>query len=163
MLSFFHPAAAALFGVMLAGGSPVDLDASAGVQLAIFVIAFFILRSLVFKPVMALFEAREQAMEGSRREAEQMERDADQKRELFESELRAVRQKANEDRDRLRSQAQQLARELTEKARRENAATFSSAKAQLELEASDARKQALVDTPALARQIVEKLLGRSVN
>jgi F0F1-type ATP synthase membrane subunit b/b' len=63
----------------------------------------------------------------------------------------------------LRSQAQQLARELTEKARRENAATFSSAKAQLELEASDARKQALVDTPALARQIVEKLLGRSVN
>jgi len=163
MPSFFNPAAAVPFGVMLAGGSPVDLDGSVFVQLAIFVIAFFILRSLVFKPVMTLFEAREQAMEGSRRDAEQMERDADKKRELFETELRTVRQKANEDRDRLRGQAQQLARELTEKARRENAATFSSAKAQLEVEAGDARGKALADAPALARQIVEKLLGRSVN
>lgn len=149
--------------VMLAGGSPVDLDASFFIQLAIFLTSFVVLRSLVFRPVMALFDAREQAMEGSKRDAEALERDAAQKREQFEAELRGVRQKANEDRDRLRSQAQQLARELTEKARRENTATLSSAKAQLEVEAKDARTQALDNAPVLARQIAEKLLGRSVN
>jgi F-type H+-transporting ATPase subunit b len=158
MPSFLNP-----HPVLLAGGSPVDLDGSFFIQLAIFLIAFLILRALVFKPVMALFDARDQAMEGGKREAEQMEREAVQMRERFESELRAVRQKATEDRDRLRTQALQLARELTERARRENAATLSSAKAQLEVEAKDARQKALADAPALARQIAEKLLGRSVN
>ena len=149
--------------VMLAGGSPVDLDGSFFVQLAIFLIAFFVLRSLVFKPVMALFDARDKAMEGSKREAEELERDAVQKREQCEAELRSVRQKANEDRDRRRNEAQGLARELTDKARGENTTLLSGAKAKLELEATDARKQALNDAPALARQIAEKLLGRSVN
>jgi F-type H+-transporting ATPase subunit b len=150
------------FGVLLAGGSPIDLDASFFIQLAIFFVAFFILRGLVFGPVMKLFDEREQAMQGSRKQAEQMEREADQTREKFEAELRRVRQQATEDRDKQRSQAQQLARELTEKARRENTATLSSAKAQLELEAKDARKRTIADVPALARQIAEKLLGRSV-
>jgi F-type H+-transporting ATPase subunit b len=145
------------------GGSPVDLDGSLLIQLGIFCVAFFILRSLVFKPVMNLFDEREAAMEGSRKQAEAMERDAAEKREKFEGELRSVRQKANEDRDRQRSEAQKLARELTEKARRENTATLSSAKAQLDGEAKDARVKALADAPALARQIAEKLLGRSVN
>jgi F-type H+-transporting ATPase subunit b len=149
--------------VLLAGGSPVDLDGSFFVQLLIFAIAFLILKALVFKPVMALFDARDQAIEGSKREAEEMERDAAQKRERFEAELRSVRLKASEDRDKLRNQALQLARELTERARRENTATLGSAKAQLEVEARDARQKALADAPALARQIAEKLLGRSVN
>lgn len=149
--------------VFLSGGSPVDLDASLFIQLGIFVVAFFMLRALVFKPVMKLFDARVEAMEGSKQEAAAMEQDAVAKREAFEGELRAVRQKANEDRDKLRSQAQGLARELTDKARRENTATLSSAKAQLDVEAKDARGKALTDAPALARQIAEKLLGRSMN
>jgi F-type H+-transporting ATPase subunit b len=158
MPSFLNP-----HPVLLAGGSPVDLDGSFFIQLAIFLVAFLILKALVFRPVMALFDAREQAMEGSKRQAEELERDATQKRERFEGELRAVRQKSSEDRDRLRNQALQLARELTERTRRENTATLSSAKAQLDLEAKDARQKALADAPVLARQIAEKLLGRSVN
>ena len=149
--------------VMLSGGSPVDLDGSFFVQLGIFAVAFFVLRSLGFKPVMGLFDAREAAMDGSRKQAEAMQLDAVEKREKFEGELRSVRQKANEDRDRQRNQAQGLARELTDKARRENTATLSSAKAQLDIEAKDARQKALADAPALAKQIAEKLLGRSVN
>lgn len=149
-------------GVMLAGGSPVDLDGSFFVQLAIFFIAFLILRGLVFKPVMGLFDQREQAMEGSRQQAEQLETEAEAKREHFEGQLRSVRQKANEDRQRLQAQAQQLARELTEKARRENVAALSSARAQLDLESKGTRQKAHAEVSMLARQIAEKLLGRSV-
>ncbi len=147
--------------VMLAE-SPIDLDASFFVQLAIFFTAFFILRSLVFRPVMGLFDAREQAMEGSRKQAEQMEREAEQTRASFEAELRRVRQQANEDRDKLRGQAQQLARELTEKARSEHSAMIVSAKVRLDREAGEARTNTQAELPQLARQIAEKLLGRSV-
>ena len=148
--------------MLLAGGSPIDIDASFFVQLVIFFVAFFILRGLVFQPVMKLFDEREQAMEGARKQAVEMEREGEQTREKFEAELRRVRQQATEDRDKLRLQAQHLARELTEKARRENTATLSSAKAQLELEAKDARTRTMADVPGLAKQIAEKLLGRSV-
>lgn len=150
-------------GVMLSGGSPIDLDGSFFIQFVIFFLAFFILRGLVFRPVMNLFDARSAAMEGSRDQAAEMERSADQKREQLESELRAVRQKASEERDKTRLAAQQLARELTDKARRENTAMLSSARAQLEAEAKDARATLRSDTTSLARQIAEKLLGRSVH
>lgn len=150
-------------GVLLSGGSPIDLDLSFLVQLAIFAFAFFMLRSLVFKPVMDLFDAREAAIDGSRAEAERMEGDADDKREHFEGELRKVREEASRDRERLRNEAQKLARELTEKARRENTATLSSAKAQLDLEAKDARDKAIQEIPQLATAIAEKLLSRSLN
>jgi F-type H+-transporting ATPase subunit b len=149
-------------GVLLVGESPIDLDGSFFVQLGIFFTAFFILRGLVFKPVMGLFDAREQAMQGSRVQAEELERRAEHTREQFESELRNVRHRANEDRDRQRLAAQQLARELTDKARRENTATLSSAKVQLDVEAKDARNKAQAEVPMLARQITERLLGRSV-
>jgi F-type H+-transporting ATPase subunit b len=149
-------------GVLLSSESPIDLDGSMIVQLAIFFVAFFILRGLVFRPVMALFDAREHAMQGSTQEAVALEQKADEARDRLESALRGVSQKASENRDRLRAQAQQLARELTESARRENNATLSSAKAQLDLDAKDARKKAHADVPLLARQIAERLLGRSV-
>jgi F-type H+-transporting ATPase subunit b len=150
-------------GVMLSGGSPIDLDGSFFIQLGIFFIAFFILRGLVFRPVLNLFDARTAAMEGSRDQAVSMEQGAEQKREQLESQLRSVRQAASEERDKTRLAAQHLARELTEKARRENTAMLSSAKAQLEAEAKDARATLRSDVTGLARQIAEKLLGRSVH
>jgi F-type H+-transporting ATPase subunit b len=149
-------------GVLLSGESPIDIDGSFFVQLGILFVAFLILRALVFQPVMRLFDAREQAMEGSRREAGELEQKAEQARDHFEHELRRVRHQANENRERLRADAQRLARELTETARRENNATLLSAKAQLEVEAKDARKRAEVEVPTLARQITARLLGRSV-
>lgn len=149
-------------GVMLSGGSPVDLDGSFFVQLGIFIIAFLLLRGMVFRPIMALFDARSAAMEGSRDEAKRLEGEADAKRDHFEAQLRNVRQKASEERLKLQGQAQQLARELTDKARRESTAALSSAKAQLDLESKNTRQRAQAEVPALARQIAEKLLGRSV-
>lgn len=150
-------------GVLLASGSPIDIDASLVIQMAILAIAFFILRSLVFKPVMGLFDAREAAMDGSRKAAAEMDKDADAIRERFESELRRVRQEGNDERDKVRAKSQKLARELTDAARKESATTLASAKARLDLEASQAREKAKAEVPALAKQIAERLLGRSMS
>jgi F-type H+-transporting ATPase subunit b len=150
-------------GVMLAGGSPIDLDKTFWVQLGILFVAFFILKELVFAPVMRLFDAREEAMVGAKVEAQQMDRDASAKRDHFEGELRKVRATASADRDKLRLEAQKLARELTEKARRESGASLASARARLDQEAEQARERAKAEIPALAKQIVDKLLDRSVH
>jgi F-type H+-transporting ATPase subunit b len=149
-------------GVLLAGGSVIDLDASLFIQMIIFFTSFFILKGLVFKPVLALFDAREQAIDGAKAEAKQLETEAIEKREHFESELRKVSSAANEEREKLRNDAQRLARDLTEKARHEAQETQKRARQRLDTEAGQVRKQALADVPALARQITSKLLGRSV-
>ncbi len=150
-------------GVLLSSGSPIDVDASVGIQMLILAIAFFILRGLVFKPVMGVFDAREAAIDGSRKQAADMDKDADAIKERFESELRRVRQQGNEEREKVRAQGQKLARELTEAARRENATTLASAKTRLDLEGSHARDKAKSEVPALAKQIAERLLGRSMS
>jgi F-type H+-transporting ATPase subunit b len=150
-------------GILLSGGSPIDVDASIGIQMVILAIAFFILRSLVFKPVMGLFDARDAAMEGSRKAASEMDKDADAIRERFESELKRVRAQGNDQRDKARALTQKLARELTEASRKENAATLASAKARLDGEAVQARDRAKAEVPGLAKQIAERLLGRSMS
>ena len=154
--------ASSAFGVLLSGGSPIDLDGSMFVQMGIFFIAFLILRSLVFQPVMRVFDAREAAVGGAKREAESMEHDAHEKREHFEHEMRKVRAEANEKRDALRSETQAAAREITEKARTESANAVAAGKAKLDAEAAQASAAAQAQIPVLAKQITDKLLNRSV-
>jgi F-type H+-transporting ATPase subunit b len=148
--------------MLLSGGSVIDLDGSIFIQLGIFFVAFFMLKALVFRPVMELFDAREAATTGAKQDALRMDEEAAQKRAHFEGELRKVRASAGEDRDRLRAEAQKLARELTDKARFEANAAQKSAKARLDQEASGVRERAMRDVPQLAKDIAAKLLGRSV-
>jgi F-type H+-transporting ATPase subunit b len=150
-------------GVLLAGGSVIDLDASIFIQVAIFFAAFFILKSLVFRPVMELFDARKGAIEGAKLEAQRMEEDAAEKRAHFEGELRKVSAAAGQERDKQRSEAQKLARELTEQARQQAQQVQESARGRLETEAATARERSLAEVPVLARQIAAKLLGRSLS
>jgi len=157
MLSFLA------LGVLLAGGSVIDLDASLFIQMGIFFIAFFVLKGLVFGPVMKLFDARDAAIEGAKHDAKRMQDEAAQKREHFEGALRKVSASANEEREKLRQQAQQLARELTERARQQANEAQKQAKDRLDSEASSVRERALAEVPALTRQIASKLLGRSVS
>jgi F-type H+-transporting ATPase subunit b len=149
-------------GVLLSGGSVIDLDASLFIQIGIFFIAFFILKSLVFRPTMQLFDAREQAIDGAKAEAKRMQDEAVQKREHFEGELRRVSAAANEERERARLEAQRLARQLTEQARSQAASTQKAAKDRLDAQAADVRKTALAQVPNIARELTSKLLGRSV-
>ena len=156
MLSLFA------LGVLLSGGSVIDLDASMFVQMGIFFIAFFILKSLVFRPTMTLFDARDKAIDGAKSEAKQMQEEAVQKREHFEAELRKVSASANEERERLRTEAQRLARQLTEHARTEAISAQKAAKDSLDAQAAEVRTTALAQVPTIARELTSKLLGRSV-
>jgi F-type H+-transporting ATPase subunit b len=149
-------------GVMLSGGSVIDLDASIFIQMGIFFIAFFILKALVFNPTMQLFDAREQAIDGAKGEAKRMQEEAVSKREHFEGELRRVSAAANEERERARAEAQKLARQLTEQARSQAVATQKTAKDKLDAQAAEVRKTALAQVPTIARALTSKLLGRNV-
>ncbi len=149
--------------VFLSGGSIIDLDGTFVIQLVIFFVAMLVLRSLVFKPVVALFDAREEAIDGARVDARRMEKEAGDKAVTFDEEMRTVRIEAGQERDRLRTEGQRLERQVLDKVRTETQETLRSADKKMRAEADKARSEIKVTVPALARDIAARLLGREVS
>jgi len=147
---------------LLSGGSVIDLDGTFFVQLGIFFVAFIVLRSLVFKPMVALFEAREEAIDGAKAEAQRLTAEAATAGQSFDDELRKVRVQAAAERDKLRGDAQKREREILEAVKAETDKSASEAQAKLDASAGDLRKSLSSSVPDLAKQIASKLLEREV-
>jgi F-type H+-transporting ATPase subunit b len=148
--------------VSLSGGSIIDLDGTVFVQLAMFFVAFGVLHALVFKPMLALLEAREEAIDGAREQAKHLEVEVREKQTAFEAELRKVQQASSEERDRLRGEGQELERNLLERVRIETQKSINDAKAALDTEAQVARQRLSAERAQTARDIASKVLGREV-
>lgn len=151
-----------LLSALLSDGSIIDLDGSFFLQLAIFWVAYFILKATVFKPILAVLDAREETIEGSKREAKQVEQDARAKQQEFDEQLSSVRTRGNEEREALRAEAKHLESSLLDKVRAETQAQLREAEETLASEGRKAREHIDAQTPALAREIASKLLAREV-
>lgn len=147
---------------LLSGGSPIDLDGTVFIQLVLFFVAFILLYALVFKPMMALFEAREEAIDGAQDEAKRLQAEVQSKQSEFDAEMSKVRSTATEERERLKAEGQKLETRLLEKVREETQKVMADAKERLDKEAGSARTQLNSATPALAREIASRVLGREV-
>jgi F-type H+-transporting ATPase subunit b len=118
------------------------------------------LRSVVFKPVLAVLEARETATDGAKDEARDLEAQAKEKLSNFEAEMTRVRVELAADRDKLRRDGATLERELLARARTDADAILDDAAKAIASESSKVRSDMQTKVPALANDIAEKLLGR---
>lgn len=151
-----------LFTALLSEGSIIDLDNTIWIQLVLFVVAFLVLRPLVFRPMIALFEAREGAIHGAKLEAQRLQDEAQAGTQEFDEEMRKLRLQAGEERDRLRDQGKQLERSVLDKVRDETARQLAEADAKLKTDSDRLRAEIQANVPALARDIASKLLNREV-
>ncbi len=149
-----------LLSFVLSGGTLIDVDGSLLIQLGVFFALFFGLRHLVFRPMVALLDARETAIDGAKKEARMLEAGADEKLKAFEAEMKKVKIGAGADRDALRQDAARLERELLAKAREEADATLADATRTMQADAAKIRADMKTSVPLLASQLAEKLLGR---
>jgi len=151
-----------LFTALLSEGSIIDLDGTIWIQLGLFAVAFFVFRPLIFRPMVALFEARENAIEGSKLEALRLQDEASAESEEFEQEMRRIRLQAGEERDRLRNEGKRLERAVLDRVGEETDKQLADADAKLAKEASRLRAEIDQSIPVLARQIASKMLNREV-
>ena len=152
-----------LNSAFLSGGSIIDLDGTFFIQFGIFAIAFLVLRSLIFKPMVALFEAREEAIDGAKAEAKRLQAGADEAGQTFDEKMRQVRLGAGQERERLRAEGLKLEQDLFDKVRVETDKQLADADAKMKIEGARIRQEVGADVPTLARQIASKLLQREVN
>ena len=151
-----------LFTALLSEGSIIDLDGTIWIQLGLFAVAFLIFRPLIFRPMVALFEAREQAIEGSKLEALRLQDEAAAEDEEFDVEMRRLRLQAGEERDRLRAEGKRLERTVLDRVREETDKQLADADQQLATEAARLSTEIDGTVPALAKQIASKMLNREV-
>jgi F-type H+-transporting ATPase subunit b len=151
-----------LFTALLSEGSIIDLDGTIWIQLGLFAVAFFVFRPLIFRPMVALFEAREKAIEGSKLEALRLQDEASAESEEFDVEMRRLRLQAGEERDRLRAEGKRLERTVLDRVRADTDRQLSEADAKLKIEAAKLRAEIDQSVPVLAKQIASKMLNREV-
>jgi len=149
--------------LLLSGGALIDIDGTVVFQLVTFTAVFFILRALVFKPMLALFDAREKAIDGAKAAAKSLELDADEALKEFEVKVKAAKVEAAVERDRLRADGQRLERELVANAREQSDKTLAEANKSMTEQAQAVRAHMTTNVPMLAGQIAEKLLGRKAS
>ena len=140
----------------------IDLDATLVVQMGLFFVALLVLHTLIFKPLLKVFEAREEAIDGAKDAARQFEADAAGAGTEFEEKMRDIRVKAGEERDRLRAEGSKLEAGILQSVQTETQKQMSDADAQLTAEAAKLRRELQTQVPALARTIAGKLLQREV-
>lgn len=147
------------FGLVLSGAI-IDLDGTFFLQLAIFFTLFGVLYTFLFKPLLAVFDEREKAIDGAKHAAKELEGSADEKFKKFEAEMKKVKLEANAERDRIHQDGLALERELLAKSRSEVEKILKEAEANLAREAAEVRNDMKTTVPALAADIAAKLLGR---
>jgi len=151
-----------LLSALLSEGSLIDLDGTFFIQMGLFFVAFLILKSLVFGPVIRLIEKRDEMIDGAKKEAKELQADASSAEDKLASEMRTARLKAGEEREKLRAEGKRLEAQVLEKVREETTKQLSEAEATLDKEAAKVRAELQAQTPVLAKQIASKLLEREV-
>jgi len=150
--------------VSLASGHPlIDIDLTAVVQFVLFLVLALVSNKLLFQPYLALRERRKAGIEGARTEAEQMTAQADARLADYEKQLGVARDRAGEEGRKIRLEAANHEREVTEQARASAQKAIDAAQATMRAETEQARGQLLPQATALARVISSKLLGREVS
>lgn len=148
---------------LAAGGHPlIDLDLTAVLQFALFLILAFLANKMLFQPFLQLRARRKQGIEGAREEAERMTASADAKLADYEKQLTAARTRAGDEGRKVRLEAAAHEREVTDKARAAAQISIDEAQARMRAEAEKARAELMPQAEALARSISAKLLGREV-
>jgi F-type H+-transporting ATPase subunit b len=145
---------------VLSGGSVVDLDATVFIQFLVFLAIFFMLRALLFKPLIEVLKARERATEGDVKEARARQVQAEEKMKKYERELEKIREKASVEREKIRESGRSREREILDKARQEANATIAEGRGEIQRQGDGVRRQMAQEIQTLSQAIVATILGR---
>jgi F-type H+-transporting ATPase subunit b len=148
--------------VLASGAVNVDFDVTFLAQFLLITTFIVILKPLLFDPLLRVFEEREKRTEGAKAEARAMDMRAGELLGQYEAELEKVRRAAAKDREALRAEGTKLEAKIMAEARAESAAILEQGKARIATEVTALRDELRAGQPALAADIVSRILGREV-
>ena len=138
----------------------IDVDGTVFVQFAFFVIMLVVLSRVLFKPYLAMRDARHKGIEGAREEASSMQERARATNADYDAKLTRERLRGADERAKLRGEGAIYERQVLGAARDESQKTLDAARGKIAADADQARAKLAAESSTLAKQIVKKILGR---
>ncbi|MCC6522449.1 MAG: ATP synthase F0 subunit B [Polyangiaceae bacterium] len=148
--------------LLLAGGVNVDFDLTFLAHFVLFAAFIFLMKPIIFDPLLRLFEERERRTAGAIARARGMDEQAIVLKQSYDEKLEGVRRVAAVDREAERSRLNALQNELMAATRHAVDERLRASSIKLEIEVSDARRELERDESVVAAQIASRVLGREV-
>ncbi len=147
---------------MAQGAVDVDFDLSVLGQVVLFLILMLVLKPVLFEPMLKLFEEREKRIDGVKSDARKTDAESAEAETKYHTELHRVREAANGERDKLRSEAVRTENEILARVRESTTKTLEEGRQKAAGEAAQARTALREQSRVLARDIASRVLGREV-
>jgi F-type H+-transporting ATPase subunit b len=140
----------------------IALDYTVLVQIVSFLFLWFLLTRLLFRPFLGLLEERERRTEGVRAEAAALTQEAERFRAEYEGRIATARDEGGAIKQALRLEALEVREGLLAQAREEASRHLQTMREEVQRELRRARELGAREAQVIARQMVEKILGRKI-
>jgi len=139
----------------------MELNITATIMLALFLLIFVWLTQMLFKPFLRIYDERERRIDGAAEEARSLKEGAQAQQGEVERRLAEASEQARDILDGLRDEGAAKERALIDAARAKSQGLIEDAKADLFAASADARKQLKTESERIADDIVASVLGRA--
>ncbi|MFZ5802338.1 MAG: F0F1 ATP synthase subunit B [Candidatus Omnitrophota bacterium] len=133
------------------------------VQLFAFLIVFFVLKRLAWKPLLKAIEERRERIREEFVRIEHAQKEVERLKTDYASHLQKIDEEAREKIQEAIEEGRRIAREIQEKARHESLETVQKTKESLEIEIAKARVELKKEIADLAVRVAEKILEENLN
>jgi len=138
----------------------IALSQQIGIMLVVFLVNFFILSNLVFKPTLKILALRHKRWSGLNEETKTLEERLTVKISEYHSLLEEARHVARMAREDILKQAEKEKQDILKKARADSEKQIALARQTIASDTASARQQLKTNAQDLAREIVTKILGK---
>lgn len=140
----------------------IALDYTILVQIVFFLVFWFLLTKLFFKPFVGLVEERERRTAGVKAEAAALEEEGERLSKEYEYAVAKARDEGRAVKEAIVQEARQTRERLLTQAREEASRTLAAVRQEIQRELQRGRELAAREAEAIARQMAEKILGRKI-
>jgi len=131
-------------------------------QIILFLILWAILSKVLFHPYLALLDERERKTAGALREASDLEREGERLRVEYEEKIAQAQAAGYAAREAIVNEANRQREKLLAQAREEAARALEKVREEVQMQMQKERQLAAAEAANIARDMVSKILGRSV-
>jgi F-type H+-transporting ATPase subunit b len=140
----------------------IDFVYTVLIQIVAFLVLWFLLSKLLFRPFIALLEERENRTEGLKAAAASLTAEGERLRAEYESAIAKANEEGAAVKEILLREARQTRERLLADSRAQAAERMTAVREDIKKEMAKGRELALQEAAVIARQMAEKVLGRMV-
>ncbi|TAJ88922.1 hypothetical protein EPO44_15310 [bacterium] len=140
----------------------IALDYTVIIQVVAFLVFWFLLTKLLFKPFVGLLEERERRTEGVKAEAAALNEEGERLLKEYEYAIAKARDEGRAAKEKIVQEGRQARERLLGQAREDASRTLEAVRAEIGKELKRGREIAAREAEALAQQMAEKIIGRKI-